>query len=117
MQDNVQRQVDAWRSQILRGSLELAVLLLLRSRKRYGLELIDVLNRLKLGVSEGSIYPLLSRLKTSGLVKAEWVEQEKGGHARKYYELTEAGAAVCEEELALWREHAGAFKQLIGGKI
>ena len=31
--------------------------------------------------------------------------------------LTEAGAAVCEEELALWREHAGAFKQLIGGKI
>jgi len=117
VQDNVRREVDAWRSQILRGSLELAVLLLLRGKKRYGLEFIEVLNRLKLGVSEGSIYPLLSRLRAEGLVRSEWVEQPTGGHARKYYELTEDGARLCEEELAVWREHVAAFKQLTGGKL
>lgn len=117
VQDNVRREVDAWRSQILRGSLELAVLLLLRSRKRYGLEFVEILNGLKLGVSEGSIYPLLSRLRSGGLVRAEWVEQPSGGHARKYYELTEAGSRVCEEEVAVWREHVAAFKRLTGGKL
>jgi PadR family transcriptional regulator PadR len=117
VQDITRKEVDAWRSQILRGSLELAVLLLLRSKRRYGLEIIDILNGLKLGVGEGSIYPLLSRLRTGGLVRSEWVEQLSGGHARKYYELTEDGLRVCEEEAAVWREHVAAFKQLTGGKL
>lgn len=63
MQDNVQREVAAWQSQLRKGSLELAVLLALRRRRQYGLELVDLLNQANLGISDGSIYPLLSRLR------------------------------------------------------
>jgi PadR family transcriptional regulator PadR len=114
MQDALQKEVDAWRSQLRKGSLELAVLLLLRRKRRYGLELVDLLNReVKLGVAEGSIYPLLSRLKAEKKVETEWVD-DGVGHAHKYYRLTDAGRASCKAMLASWREFNDAFGKLIG---
>ena len=85
--------MSVWRSQLRKGSLELAVLVALQKKPRYGLELVDLLNQLKLGISEGSIYPLLSRLKAENKVETEWVE-EKTGHAHKYYRLTDDGRAI-----------------------
>src|SRR5580693_9904107 len=82
---------DKWEVQLRKGCLELAILAALWDGRRYGLE---ILRRLEsdsdLIVSEGTVYPLLSRLKTLGLVRSEWVESESG-HPRKYYALTGAG--------------------------
>ena len=115
MQDDLQAQIDAWRSQLRKGSLELAVLLTLQKKPRYGLELVDLLNELKLGISEGSIYPLLSRLKAEKKVETEWVE-EVSGHAHKYYRLTDNGRAICRLMVEAWRDFQKAFNQLLEQK-
>lgn len=112
MQDDVPKEVSAWRSQLRKGTLELAVLVALRKRRRYGLELVDLLNKASLGISEGSIYPLLSRLKAEGKVETEWVD-EGVGHAHKYYTLTAHGRSTAKAMLAAWREFNGAFEALI----
>jgi PadR family transcriptional regulator len=84
-------ETDNWEAQIRKGWLELAVLATLWDEKRYGLE---ILRRLQedsdLVVAEGTVYPILSRLKADGLIGSEWVESA-GGHPRKYYWLTAAG--------------------------
>ena len=112
MQDNVPAEVAAWRSQIRKGSLELAVLLALRKERRYGLELVDVLNAAGLGISEGSIYPLLSRLRAEAKVETEWVDPGEG-HAKKYYRLTERGRATARAMLAAWRDFGAGVERLI----
>ena len=113
MHDNVQDEVSAWRSQLRKGTLELAVLLLLKRERRYGLEMVDLLNAQNLGISEGSIYPLLSRLRTEKKVKTEWVD-DGVGHAHKYYELTARGRAACDAMTIAWRSYVGAFDRLLG---
>lgn len=113
MQDNVQRKTSAWGSQLLKGSLELAVLLALKSSRRYGLELVEHLNAAGLPVRDGSIYPLLSRLKAEGKVEAEWID-EGSGHPRKYYRITAGGKRTCAELLEAWRRHAQALEALAG---
>ena len=112
MQDRLHAQVEAWRSQLRKGSLELAVLVALRQKPRYGLELVDLLNDLKLGISEGSIYPLLARLKAEKKVETKWVEED-AGHAHKYYKLTDQGRAICRLMVGAWREFNEAFAQLL----
>jgi PadR family transcriptional regulator, regulatory protein PadR len=115
VQDNVPNEVAAWRSQLRKGTLELAVLAALRKERRYGLELVDLLNRAELGISEGSIYPLLSRLRSEGKVDTEWVD-EGVGHAHKYYTLTPHGKATLKAMLAAWRAFNAAFDTLIESK-
>lgn len=112
MQDNVQKEVEAWRSQLRKGTLELAVLVLLRKKRRYGMELVDLLNEAKMGISEGSIYPLLARLKAERKVTTQWVDSGVG-HAHKYYELTALGQATLQEMLVAWRDFGAAFAKLM----
>lgn len=82
---------DNWERQLKKGWLELAILASLWGNELYGLE---ILRRLEEGtdlvVAEGTVYPILSRLKAEGLVETKWVEGE-AGHPRKYYRLTSAG--------------------------
>jgi PadR family transcriptional regulator, regulatory protein PadR len=82
---------DNWETQIRKGWLELAILANLWEDKLYGL---DIIRRLQtqsdLLLAEGTIYPILSRLKRDGLVDSNWVESDSG-HPRKYYWLTAAG--------------------------
>ena len=69
----------AWKSQLRKGAAELAVLSLLGHRESYGLEILNALSRgSSFEVSEGSIYPLLKRLETSGKIRSRWVEAEDG---------------------------------------
>ena len=112
MQDNVLQEVEAWRSQLRKGSLELAVMLALKHERRYGLQLVEVLNHANLGMSEGSIYPLLSRLRAEKKVETEWVD-EGVGHAHKYYELTDHGRATLKAMVTAWREFSTTFDRLI----
>jgi len=80
-----------WETQIRKGWLELAILASLWGDRLYGL---DILRRLQthsdLLLAEGTIYPILGRLKRDGLIDSKWVESE-AGHPRKYYWLTTAG--------------------------
>ena len=82
---------DNWTVQVRKGILEQCVLTALRGQDRYGYELVKSLVALPgLGVTEGTLYPLLSRLKAQGLVETRLVESTEGP-ARKYYRLTPEG--------------------------
>jgi PadR family transcriptional regulator PadR len=113
MQDLIQKQVSDWRSQLKKGTLELAVLALLNQRSRYGLELLELLNGAGLDVREGSIYPVLARLRGEKKVTSQWVDDGKG-HAHKYYMLTSFGTETLAAMRVAWAEYNTAFAQLIG---
>jgi PadR family transcriptional regulator PadR len=103
---------DAWREQLRRGGLELAILLTLARGPRYGLEIIRHLEEsTDLVVTEGTIYPILARLRRDGLLSAEW--REDAAHPRKYYRLTERGRRRLAEMTALWEEFASKLSRLI----
>jgi PadR family transcriptional regulator len=104
---------DKWEVQLRKGCLELAILAALWGGKLYGLE---ILRRLEsdsaLIVSEGTVYPLLSRLKALGLVRSEWVESD-AGHPRKYYELTPAGKQRAVEMAGIWARFSSSMSKLL----
>jgi PadR family transcriptional regulator, regulatory protein PadR len=116
MKERLAREVeggDKWEVQLRKGCLELAILAALWDGKRYGLE---ILRRLEsdsdLIVSEGTVYPLLSRLKALGLLRSEWVESE-GGHPRKYYALTAAGKRRAVEMAEIWAQFSSSMSKLL----
>ena len=105
--------IDRWEVQLRKGTLNLAVLACLWREKLYGLE---ILRRLEadagLSIPEGTIYPLMNRLKTDGLVSSEWVEAE-AGHPRKYYALTPKGRDAVTWMTRLWWGFSGGLNQLL----
>src|SRR5579863_726564 len=104
---------DKWEVQLRKGCLELAILAALWGGKRYGLEiLVRLESDSDLIVSEGTVYPLLSRLKASGLVTSEWVESD-AGHPRKYYALTAAGRHRAQEMAAMWARFSASMSRLL----
>ncbi len=108
-----QEAADKWEVQLRKGCLELAILAALWEGKLYGLE---ILRRLEtdsdLIVSEGTVYPLLSRLKSLGLVRSEWVESD-AGHPRKYYALTAAGKQRAREMAGMWTRFSASMDKLL----
>jgi PadR family transcriptional regulator PadR len=108
-----QELADKWEVQLRKGCLELAILVALWDGKLYGLE---ILRRLEsdsdLIVSEGTVYPLLSRLKALELVRSEWVESD-AGHPRKYYALTPAGKQRVREMAGMWTRFSSSMSKLL----
>ncbi len=104
---------DKWEVQLRKGCLELAILAVLSGEKLYGLEILRRLeNDSDLILSEGTIYPLLNRLKASGLVRSEWVESD-AGHPRKYYSLTPAGRQRAAEMATVWTRFSSSMGKLL----
>ena len=102
-----------WETQLRKGGLSLAVLATLWEGRLYGLEILRRLeSRAGLAVPEGTIYPLLSRLKADGLVASEWEEAE-AGHPRKYYSLTDAGRGRLREMAQAWKAFARGLGRLL----
>ena len=99
-------------SQLRKGALEYCVLALLRDGQRYGFELVRTLSEADgLLISEGTIYPLLSRLRRDQLVSTSWQESE-AGPPRRYYQLTDAGKralADFSDEWARFRDTVDAL--------
>ena len=104
---------DKWEIQLRKGCLELAILSALWSERLYGLE---IMRRLAEGsgliVPEGTVYPLLSRLKAEGLLSSEWVEAD-AGHPRKYYRLTAAGRRRVVEMARFWETFSASLDDLL----
>lgn len=105
--------IQRWEVQLRKGSLELAILASLWPGRRYGLE---ILRRLEdgshLSVPEGTVYPLLSRLKAEGWLDAEWVEAD-AGHPRKYYSLTPSGRRHLLQMTHAWSGFAASLDRLL----
>ena len=91
------------KSQMRKGILEYCILLLLKKEPSYTSDLIQKLKEARLIVVEGTLYPLLTRLKNSGLLSYQWIESTQGP-PRKYYRLTEAGEAFLKELELSWQE-------------
>jgi len=95
--------VDKWEAQLRKGGLELAVLAALWREPCYGLEILRVLGEQDLQVTEGTVYPLLNRLKRDEVVSTEWVES-RDGPPRKYYSLTAEGRRRLCRMATRWLE-------------
>lgn len=104
---------DKWEIQLRKGCLELAILAVLWPERLYGFEIMRRLAEdSSLIVPEGTVYPLLSRLKNEGLLNSEWVEAN-AGHPRKYYRLTAAGRRRVVEMARFWGNFSASLDQLI----
>ncbi|MFV0131398.1 PadR family transcriptional regulator [Streptomyces sp. HMX112] len=107
---------DQRRSQLLRGVLDLCLLSLIAQRPRYGFEFVEELGRSGLElVSEGSIYPLLTRMERAGHVESYRAPSSSGGAPRKYYRLTEAGRAELTRGRAVWRDFTEQAGRVLSG--
>jgi PadR family transcriptional regulator PadR len=106
---------DSLITQMRRGTVEYCVLALLRDRPRYGFDLVRTLGEADgLVTSEGTIYPLLSRLRRDGLVTTVWHESPSGP-PRRYYELTRSGHQALELFTGEWDRFTGAVDRLLKG--
>ena len=95
--------IDNAKSQMRKGMLEYCVLLLLRQRPAYASDIIHRLKDADLLVVEGTLYPLLTRLKNDGLLQYEWQESTQGP-PRKYYALSKEGEQFLEGLDTAWNE-------------
>ena len=94
---------DNVKSQMRKGILEYCTLLILSRQPAYANDVIRILKEAKLIIVEGTLYPLLTRLKNMGLLNYEWIESTQGP-PRKYYSLTNSGKEFLQELGASWNE-------------
>lgn len=98
--------------QLRKGLLEFCILQILSNNKLYTSEIIENLNNSKIIVVEGTVYPLLSRLKNKGYVDNEWIES-KQGPPRKYFNLTNQGKKYLSELVSSYKEVNSSIEKLI----
>jgi len=102
--------------QMRKGALEYCVLALLRHEERYGFEIVRLLSEADgMVTSEGTIYPLLSRLYRNGLVETTWRESDSGP-PRRYYCLTAAGREALDVFVEEWARFQAGVNQLLNGR-
>ena len=94
-------QADNVKSQMRKGFLEYCILLTLRNNQAYASDIINALKKGKFIIVEGTLYPILTRLKNNELLNYTWVESSSGP-PRKYYHLTEKGNEFLKELDAAW---------------
>lgn len=99
-------------AQMRKGVLELCILSILSQGDAYPTEIIDKLKDTKLVVVEGTLYPLLTRLKNTGLLGYRW-EESTSGPPRKYYKLTEIGEQYLKELQLAWQDLVDAVNKTI----
>jgi PadR family transcriptional regulator PadR len=102
---------DNWMTQLRKGLLELAILNTIAPAPLYGYDIVRRLSDVDhLVITEGTVYPILSRLKNSGLVET-YIEESQEGPARKYYRLTARG----RDDLHRMNQHWDSLHHAIGG--
>lgn len=104
-------KTDNSKAQMRKGILEYCILLVMGERSQYAVDIIQQLKDSKMIVVEGTLYPLLTRLKNEGLLAYRW-EESTQGPPRKYYRLTEIGKLTLRELEGSWNELNGAVERL-----
>ena len=102
-------------AQVKKGVLKLCVLALLERRDWYGYEISDYLTRL-IDIADGTVYPLLRKMKADGLL-ATYLQEESGGPPRKYYSLTALGRETLRAEREDYLAFSCTVNKLLEGKI
>lgn len=99
------------KAQMKKGILEYCILHIISRGEAYTSDILEEMKAARLIVVEGTMYPLLSRLKNDGLLSYNWVES-KSGPPRKYYQLTEEGRKFMDELQVTWKELVESVEQL-----
>jgi PadR family transcriptional regulator, regulatory protein PadR len=97
------------KAQMRKGVLEFCILSLLSNHEAYTSEIIETLKKSELLVVEGTVYPLLTRLKNDGLLTYRW-EESTGGPPRKYYKITPLGEEFLNELKKTWSQLVSAVE-------
>jgi PadR family transcriptional regulator PadR len=104
--------VQNWFSQVKKGTLSYIILNILNQKEYYGYDLIQEIKlHTRLEVAEGTLYPLLNKLKAEGIVDSKWVEQD-AGVPRKYYTLSKEGIETLDEMKKIWVTLETAIQKL-----
>ena len=98
-------------TQYKKGVLELCVLALLRQRDCYGYEISEILSR-RVDIADGTVYPILRKLKADGLLTT-YLQEESGGPPRKYYKLTELGRETYQNDRTEYLNFAQSVRTLL----
>ena len=103
--------VENIQSQMRKGVLEFCILSIISNNEAYASDIIKQLKDGKILVVEGTLYPLLTRLKNDGLLKYSW-EESKSGPPRKNYQITVLGETVLKEMNKTWKELSFAVEKI-----
>lgn len=98
-------------TQYKKGVLELCVLALLHQRDCYGYEISEILSR-RVDIADGTVYPILRKLKADGLLTT-YLQEESGGPPRKYYKLTELGRETYQNDRAEYLNFVQSVRTLL----
>lgn len=98
-------------TQYKKGVLELCVLALLHQRDCYGYEISEILSR-RIDIADGTVYPILRKLKAGGLLTT-YLQEESGGPPRKYYKLTELGRETYQNDRTEYLNFAQSVRTLL----
>jgi PadR family transcriptional regulator PadR len=104
--------IENTQSQMRKGVLEFCILSIIKRGEAYPSDIIEEMKRASLNILEGTLYPLLTRLKNADLLSYRWVESS-GGPPRKYFSLTEKGNDFYKELENTWREMSEAVGRVI----
>jgi len=100
-------------AQMRKGVLELCILSIVSQQDAYASDIIEKLKEAQMIVVEGTLYPLLTRLKNDSLLSYRW-EESTQGPPRKYYRITDEGQNVLNRMALSWKELVEAVEQLLG---
>lgn len=107
--------INDWKSQIKRGTLEFCILLMIKQRPSYGYEIISALEKYPiLAAKENTIYPLLRRLLKEEYISSSWQESVEGLPPRKYYSITDKGLEYLDAMSAEWDNLLKAINEIKG---
>jgi len=99
------------KAQMRKGVLELCILSIIAEKDAYASDILEKLKEAKLIVVEGTLYPLLTRLKNEGMLNYRW-EESKSGPPRKYYTMTEIGIKVLNDLNVNWQDLVKAVNKI-----
>ncbi len=102
-------------AQMRKGVLELCILSIISRKEAYASDILEILKSQQMIVVEGTLYPLLTRLKNDGYLEYYW-EESKSGPPRKYYKITVLGERFLKELVSSWHEMQQIVTALIGEK-
>ena len=102
-------KIENTKAQMRKGVLEFCILSILKGGDAYTTEIIETLKKGKMIVVEGTLYPLLTRLKNAGLLSYRW-EESQSGPPRKYYAITDEGTQFLDELKSTWDELVSAVE-------
>lgn len=110
MKSQIEEKLENTKAQLRKGVLELCILSIIAEEEAYPSDIIQKLKSSELIVVEGTLYPLLTRLKDAGLLTYVWKESNSGP-PRKYFRLTDEGYGFLETLIGTWHELVNAVAQ------